>query len=180
MKYITLILTLLSTAVFASQEVSISYMRINQNLEFKQPINFKMDALNIGYSYWHDSGFGIKIDVARSTETANSFILAKKYTNKIPSLWQGHLAYKYDFDKLSLIVSAGITEYKSVWWVDGKKPAWSEGSDSYKPSWCIIGQYRIERNFKIKGSYCDMYEKYKKGYGPETTDAISIGLVYLF
>ena len=96
-----------------------------------------MDAIQLGYTYWTDYNLGLKLTVARSTEAPNSVILDKKYTNKINALWQAHIAYKYDFDKLSLFSSAGITEYHTTWWVDGVEPAWSRGTDSHKPSYCF-------------------------------------------
>ncbi len=177
MKYLLL---LISFNCFAQQEFNLSYLRVNQNLEFKEPIRFKMDAIQLGYTYWTDYNLGLKLTVARSTETPNSVILYKKYTNKINALWQAHIAYKYDFDKLSVFASTGITEYHTTWWVDGVEPAWSKGTDSHKPSYCFGAQYKIETNFKLESSYCHMYDKDKKGYGIETTDGFNIGITYIY
>jgi len=99
-----LILLLLSFNCLAQQEVNVSYLRVNQNLEFIKPIRFKMDSIQLGYTYWTDYGLGFRLNIARTTEAHNSVILNKKYTNKINALWQGHIAYKYDVgSKLSLI-----------------------------------------------------------------------------
>ena len=179
MKYI--ILLLLSLNVFADSEVNVSYLRVNQTLEFKDPIRFKMDALQIGYTYWSSYGLGLKLMVARSTEAANSVYIDKDYRNVIHSLWQAQIAYKYEVnEKLSLIAAIGATEYNSTWRVDGVEPSWSKGSDSHTPSWSVGFQYDIEPNVKIEAMYNYMYYKDKEGYGIETTDALGVGLVYTF
>lgn len=176
------IIFVFSVSSYSSEhQVGVSYARINQDLEFKKPIKFEMDAIQLSYNYWLDSGLGFRLAVARSTETPNSIILDKKYTNKINALWKAHLTYKYEFnDDLSFIGGVGITEYHSTWWVDGKQPAWSEGIDSHKGSWFVGTQYRLFKNLLLELTYNYEYKKLKKGYGEEKTDSYSIGFTYNF
>jgi len=178
MKYLLL---LISFNCLASDEFNVSFLRINQVLKFSEPIHFKMDAVQLGYTYWHDSGLGFKLNVARSTDTPNAFYIGKDYRNKINALWQGQITYKYDVnDKFSLISCIGITEYHSTWKVDGIEPSWSKGTDSHKPSYCVGFQYDIEPRVKIEAMYSYMYFKDKENYGEEVTYAFGAGLTYSF
>lgn len=176
-----LILLLLSFSVFAEHELNVSYLRINQNLEFEKPIRFKMDAVQLGYTYWTDYNVGFKLAVARSTETPSSVIETEKFSNKINALWKAQLAYRYNAtDNLKLIGGAGITEYHASWWVSGVKPPWGRGTDSFKPSWFVGFQYHINKNVLIESTYGYEYKKMKQDYGEEKTDSFSIGLSYIF
>lgn len=182
MKYIIpSLLLLLSINCFSQEEFNVSYLRINQNLEFEQPIRFKMDAIQLGYTYWTDYNIGLKIALARSTNTPNSVILDKKYENKINALWKAQIVYRERYsNNLSYISGVGITEYHSTWKVDGKEPSWSKGTDSHKPSWFVGVQYQINKDILIESVYSLEYEKHKEGYGDETTESFSIGFSYIF
>jgi len=71
MKY--LLLLLLSFNLQALEyELTAKHLVVSQKLF--GIIDFKQDALLLGGNVWHDSGFGIGVNVARSTESANNSV----------------------------------------------------------------------------------------------------------
>lgn len=179
MKY--LFLLLISFNVLAEQEFNVSFSRINQDLEFKDRIEFDMNAVSVSYSYFTEYGLGAEIAISRSTETPNTVILDTKYQNKINALWSGSIVYKYRYDNdLAFKYGVGITEYHSTWKVDGVEPAWSSGSDSHKPSYFIGAQYRLFNDLFLEASVRKMYEKMKEDKGREITYSANIGFTYVF
>lgn len=181
MKYLLLILTIfISTNALAEQEINVSYMRVQQNLF--GTIAFSMDAAQIGYANYHSSGLGIRAVIARSLQTGNnSYYQDKFYENKISSLTQIQLAYRYPVtDNFRLIVAYGVTDYKSQWWVNGVEPSWSKGSDSGKGA-----SYGFQYDFATRNLAWEVmagkpYDKMKEGFGREETYVLSSGITYKF
>lgn len=164
-----------------THELNLSYSRVNQKLGFKQPILFKMDAIQVSYTYYWWKGLGTEIAVARSTETPNAYYIDKHYQNKINALWSAHMVYSYPLnDTISIKAGIGITEYHSTWKVNGEEPEWSEGTDSHKPSWFVGLQAWWNENVSWEVGYRFQYEKMKEGYGEEVTDSITSGLTVRF
>jgi len=177
MKY--LILLLLSFNCLAQQEINVSYLRINENLF--DTIAFKMDAVQASYSYIHETGLGIRLDVARGVETANSlYVEGLLYQDKINALFGGSVIYRYDInDKYSFDVGVGKVDYHSTWKVNGVEPEWSKGTDS---DWAYHANvhYHLEGDAYLTFGYSDIYRKHKENYGRETTRYFKVGFSYRF
>lgn len=165
----------------AEQEFNLSYSHIDQDLEFKPRIEFDMKAVSLSYSYFTDLGLGLELAVSRSTETPNTIALDKKYVNKINASWSASVVYKYELTGNHFVkVGAGLTEYHSTWWVNGKEPSWSKGTDSHKPSYFLGYQYKFSESFLLETSYRFMYEKEKEERGREVTSAFNLGFTIAF
>tara|TARA_Y100000034_G_scaffold136730_1_gene215290 strand:+ start:1737 stop:2279 length:543 start_codon:yes stop_codon:yes gene_type:complete len=176
-----LLALVISFSAAAESELGVSYSRINQKLDFAQPIHFKMDAIQLSYTKYWLGGLGTEIAVARSTETPNAYFIDKHYQNKINALWSAHVVYKRPVtDRLNIKAGVGITEYHSTWRVNGVEPDWSKGTDSHKPSWFIGIQYDWHKWLTFEAGYRFQYEKTKVGYGEETTDSITSGITVRF
>lgn len=174
-------LLLLTSTAYADNQVDLSYVRVNQDFKFTQPISFDMNSIRLGYTYTHDTGLSIKLSVLRSLETEDIYKSQYNYTNSIDFMWEGKAGYKYKVnDKLSLSLYGGICEYKTTWKVNGVEPAWSKGTDSYKGCYSLHTSYRLSDNWSINAFAGKDYEKLKEGYGKELTYHTGIGISYIF
>jgi hypothetical protein len=182
------IILLLATLAFlnpitasAGQEVGFGYQRVQQNLAFKQDIKFPMDAAFISYSYYHDSGIGLRASLSHSRVTDNSSSGGDYfYQNQIDFMYQVQIAYRYSLtEDIHLLVAYGVTDYHTTWWVDREEPHWSKDTDSGK-SITYGFQWDVSSRLSWEMTAGKPYEKVKEGYGKEETYVVTIGLVYKF
>ena len=172
MKYLLL---LICFNVYAGNEISAQYLRINQSLF--NTIKFESDAAGLEYSYIHDTGLGARIGLARGTETKNTYELGVKYTNKIEYMYNISAMYRFNInDDISCDLSVGKNDYKTSWTVDGVEPDWSGNSDS---DWVYSANinYKID-DYSLTIGYRDLYRKEKEGFGREETKAFYLGVNY--
>lgn len=170
----------LSAPVLAEHSVSLSYLKVRQDLF--NTISFSANAAQIGYNYFHSSGLGFKVTLARSTQTGDSLYkgTGEFYQNKINSLYQVQVLYRYSItEQLSAVIGYGITEYKSTWLVDGVAPHWSHGSDAGK-GYSYGLQYKYSNKLRFEGYIEKPYDKFKDGKGREETYVASVGFSYSF
>jgi len=177
MKY--LLLLLLSFNLNALEyELTVKHLVVGQKLF--GIIDFKQDAILFGGNAWHESGFGLSVNIARSTESANqSYVEGKFYTNKIYLLTTTSLMYKFDINKeWAIFAKAGYTDYKTNWKVNDVEPSWAIGKDSGY-SYGVGVRYKMNDSALITFGYDDLYRKHKVGYGDEKTKAINFGFIWL-
>ncbi len=174
-----LLLCAVSFGSLANYEANISYLRINQNLF--GTIEFPMDAAELSLSFVKSNKYGARISIGRSTETINAlYVEGLEYSNKINAIYGAEVFYRYSVnEKLSFDLGVGKTDYKSTWWVNGAKPAWSDGVDS-DWSYHLRLNYEIKNNLYLTIGYSDIYRKDKEGYGREETNYFKTGLTYRF
>ena len=170
----------LSTAATAVEyDASVSYARIDQNLF--GTIEFPMDALVVSGTAWDDSGFGFRVTVGRSTETANNlYVDGYHYTNKINAMYGAMVVYRQSIGNFSGEVGFGKTDYKATWTVNGKVPDWGDNSADSDWSYYAGVTYPINNDVDLSFGYTDIYRKDKEGYGREETRSFSAGFVYNF
>lgn len=162
----------------ATIELNTSIARIDQNLF--DTIEFPMDAVTISGTAWSDSGFGLRVLLGRSTETANHlYVKGSHYTNKINAMYGAMIVYQQSIGEFKVELGAGKTDYKSTWTVNGELPTWSDGTDS-DWSYYVGVKYPIHDSVFISIGYADIYRKEKIGYGREETRSFSSGFSYLF
>ena len=179
MKYLLLVLLLVGFNLKAVEyELVIKHLVVSQKLF--GIIDFKQDAILLGGNVWHSSGFGLGVNVARSTESANnSYVKGKYYTNKINLLTSVSLMYKFDIsENWAIYAQSGYVDYKTNWKVNDVEPGWAKGSDSGM-SYGGGFRYKMNDSVLITFGYDDLYRKDKIGYGKEKTKAVNFGFVYL-
>lgn len=158
--------------------IEVGALRINQNLFGN--IKFQMNAISLGSTVWYKD-FGLKVLMAKSSETENSINLDKKYTNKIDNLYSVMALYKYQInDNFSFISGVGYTTYQTSWEVNGVKPeGWATDTDS-DISYHGAIRYTLDDNYSFDIGYSDFYKKNKVGFGKETTRGINASFIYKF
>ena len=175
MKKLILLLPLLLCAPFTlsvEYEVGVKTIYIEQKLfgtiEFIQP------TMSIVGNVWFDNGFGLGATVGVSDEADNKKRGVVKYTNTIKLLTSYSVMFKHAvYDNVEVFADVGITDYRTLWTVNGERPEWARGVDS--DIHYGVGIRYIMDNLTMSFSYVDYYRS-----SDETTVGYSITLTSKF